>query len=354
MIGGSLVERSNHTLSNVSSLISSGTITIKPSGDIDDYFTFSTASDIPTITATGAASLGIGSDITLGANKIKFTHTTLLGDASYFKLQNPAEDDYRALYCHSIFLSTSTAAINFQAQAAALHTGGADGYYAKFNALDSGSVWAEVARWMSAADPYFQIGRDDTGVAVNAVTDMLVLQAGAGANNESAGFGLGLSIKLGNAASEVEERASIDVTLATATNGAEDANMIFNLMDGGAAPSAILTLTGADKSASFASYVSLTEMAAPGAGAANTARVYALEGAGDALTDLCAVFQDGTVDVFAQEATEPDSPIFQFPDNTCLGLTMRKPDRKTIQFVATFPDGRDFVMREIRYPTERW
>ena len=100
-------------------------------------------------------------------------------------------------------------------------------------------------------------------------------------------------------------------------------------------------------------YLTFLERAAPGAGAADTARVYAVVG-GDTLTDLAAVFQDGTVDIFAQEATDPDSPIFQFPDNTELKTIMRKPDRKTIQFVAQFPDGREFVMREIQYPNERW
>ena len=101
------------------------------------------------------------------------------------------------------------------------------------------------------------------------------------------------------------------------------------------------------------SYMEVTEMAAPGAGAANTARIYAVVDGGT-LTDLAAVFQDGTVDIFAQESTDPDSPIFQFPDNTELKTIMRKPDRKTIQFVTQFPDGREFVMREIRYPVERW
>ncbi len=120
--------------------------------------------------------------------------------------------------------------------------------------------------------------------------------------------------------------------------------------DGGSPTFAGLTLSGV---LDTTSYHEFTEMAAPGQGAANTARIYAFEGGG-ALTDLCAVFQDGTIDVFAQEATEPNSPIFEFPDNTQLVLTMRKPDRKTIQFVATFPDGRDFVMRELRYPVEKW
>ena len=47
-------------------------------------------------------------------------------------------------------------------------------------------------------------------------------------------------------------------------------------------------------------FLEFTEMSAPGAGAANTVRVYAVVDGGS-LTDLAAVFQDGTVDIFAQE-----------------------------------------------------
>jgi len=100
-------------------------------------------------------------------------------------------------------------------------------------------------------------------------------------------------------------------------------------------------------------YLTFLERAAPGAGAANEVRMYAVVG-GDTLTDLAAVFQDGTVDIFAQEATDPASPIFEYPDNTELKTIMRKPDRKTIQFVAQFPNGKEFVMREIQYPNSRW
>lgn len=111
---------------------------------------------------------------------------------------------------------------------------------AHYNALKAydvdaggGAAVVELARWQNANDPFFLIGRDDTGVATNAVTDMLVLQAGAGANNESTGFGYGISIKLGNAASEVEERASMDYALTTATNGSEAAKYTLNLMNAG-------------------------------------------------------------------------------------------------------------------------
>jgi len=47
-------------------------------------------------------------------------------------------------------------------------------------------------------------------------------------------------------------------------------------------------------------YLELTEIAAPGAPAGDKVRVYAVVGGGS-LTDLAAVFQDGTVDIFAQE-----------------------------------------------------
>jgi len=100
-----------------------------------------------------------------------------------------------------------------------------------------------------------------------------------------------------------------------------------------------------------AGFIDILEIAAPGAGAANTARIYAHEIAGNGgLTELCAVFQDGSIDVFATETTEPDSPIYRYPDNTELKLVMRRPDKKTHQFIAEFPDGTEFVMRELRHP----
>jgi len=102
------------------------------------------------------------------------------------------------------------------------------------------------------------------------------------------------------------------------------------------------------------SYMEFTEMSAPGAGAANKARIYALEGGGDALTDLCAVFQDGTVDVFAQESTPDDSPIFRYDDGTEFKSVLRKIGRDKVQFVAQFDDGTEFVMREKRWSRDRW
>jgi len=93
------------------------------------------------------------------------------------------------------------------------------------------------------AGSILQVGRDDTGVATGAVTNMLRLQAGSGSSNESAGFGLGISILLGNDASEVEERASIDFILTDATNGGEDVKIVWSLMSGGSAVAEKMSLT---------------------------------------------------------------------------------------------------------------
>ena len=95
-------------------------------------------------------------------------------------------------------------------------------------------------------------------------------------------------------------------------------------------------------------YFEVTETSAPGAGAANTARMYAVVG-GDTLTDLAAVFQDGTVDIFAQESTPLDSPIFTQASGVVVKRKMMKPHPGIIQFVEEYPNGKTFVTRELQY-----
>ena len=96
------------------------------------------------------------------------------------------------------------------------------------------------------------------------------------------------------------------------------------------------------------SYIEFTEMAAPGVGAANTARIYALEDGGT-LTDLAAVFQDGTVEVFAQEVTPLDAPTFRYPSNTMTEVVLKKPHPGLVQFFIKFPDGTLFPLKDIQY-----
>lgn len=95
-------------------------------------------------------------------------------------------------------------------------------------------------------------------------------------------------------------------------------------------------------------YIGLMERTAPGAGQANEARIYALQG-GDGLTDLAAVYQDGTVDVFSQETTPLNAPIFRYPSGTDIDFKMIKPHAGIIQFVAVFPDNTQFIIREFQY-----
>ncbi len=98
----------------------------------------------------------------------------------------------------------------------------------------------------------------------------------------------------------------------------------------------------------LAHYLEFSEMTAPGAGAANTARIYAVVDGG-ALTDLAAVFQDGTVAIFAQEVTPLDAPHFIHPSKTKVLLEMRKPHPGLVQFGYIYPDGSFLVDREIEY-----
>ena len=72
----------------------------------------------------------------------------------------------------------------------------------------------------------------------------------------------------------------------------------------------------------------------------------------NALTDLCAVFQDGTVAIFAQEATPLDSPIFTQPDNIEIKMVQLKPHPGIIQFAVKYPNGKTHVLKEIQYHNE--
>ena len=94
-------------------------------------------------------------------------------------------------------------------------------------------------------------------------------------------------------------------------------------------------------------YITFLERTAPGAGAANEVRVYAIVDGGS-LTDLAAVFQDGTVDLFAQETTPLDAPIFTQPSGTPAKLVLRKDHPGSVRLVAAFPQG-EFTIKQFEY-----
>ncbi len=162
------------------------------------------------------------------------------GDATTIYVRNAADNANASMLGYAF---TATAGF-YISNTGFLNTQEVNDYYAIFRCRDNDVGNVEVARLQNAADPYFMVGRDDTGVALNAVTDGLKLQMAGGTGNSSAGQGFGMPFLLGNAASETEERASIDVVLVTATNGAEDARFDFNVQAAGAAPSTILSLLG--------------------------------------------------------------------------------------------------------------
>ena len=95
-------------------------------------------------------------------------------------------------------------------------------------------------------------------------------------------------------------------------------------------------------------YLTFLERVAPGAGAANEARMYAIVDGGT-LTDMAVVFQDGTVDIFAQETTPLDAPIFTKPSGTIAKLVLKKDHPGSVKMVAVFPEGKEFVLKELEY-----
>lgn len=360
-----------------------GSITLKPSGDTDDYFTFAVASNIPTIYGTGAY-LRIGDAATtshslaseddlmvtgkLEVNGVFYPNAITLGgtvtggnqnlnNLGHIGLANEASLTTAIINADEEFTDTTNSAYQVMnldihlAKTSAVYTGILYGIYMPTRVLGTNTQnWTASPIGMTSYRSYLITTGGGTGTITGAA-NFWASTAFAGA---ACANWYGLYVETPTGASALANAYGIyisDMTKGTTLDygiyivGADTA-AIYVAADDIILASGNLQL--------LAGYAELTEMSAPGAGAANTARIYALEGAGDALTDLCAVFQDGTIDVFAQESTEPDSPIFKYPDNTELKTIMRKPDRKTIQFVAQFPNGREFVLRELRYPVERW
>jgi hypothetical protein len=159
-------------------------------------------------------------------------------------LRNAADNAYADLYAGTIRPYGTTLALYFPTSAAEIAAKDTDDGYVMGKTRDTSVGLVEIFRMVGAADPYFRVGRDDAGVALNAVTDGLYLQMAGGTGNSASGQGFGMPFLLGNAASETEERASIDCVLVTATNGAEDARFDFNVQAAGAAPATILSLLG--------------------------------------------------------------------------------------------------------------
>ena len=185
-----------------------------------------------------------GMNITNDGTKTTILGTTgdynRIGDAATTNHSLDSEDDLMvtgelevdgAIFFDGI-LSThghiySYATIAYKTSVGIFDANNADNSYITFRCKDNATAFVEVGGTFSAADPYWMFGRDDTGVALNAITDGLVLRMGGGTGNEAQGQGFGMAFNIGNASSEVEKRGAINCYLQTATNAAEDSQLHF-------------------------------------------------------------------------------------------------------------------------------
>lgn len=177
-------------------------------------------------------------------------------------------------------------------------------------------------------------------------------EAGLGAstksydNNTLAGYRAGYNLETGSGNVMVGQKAGYNETGSNTLYIDNSDTNALNALIYGEFDNDLLRINGTLQVSD--DYIELDEMTAPGAGAADTVRIYAVVDGGG-LTDLNAVFQDGTVDTFAQETTPLDSPIFTESSGTELTYKMVKPHPGLIQFVVEYPSGERFVMREIEY-----
>jgi len=96
-------------------------------------------------------------DITLGANKLKTT-TCLIKEVGAGRLgvRNIGDTDYEDLYVDNLSIDGY---LTFGGNARAIQTGDSDNHVLLFKARDNGVGLVEIARFVGAAEPYFQITR---------------------------------------------------------------------------------------------------------------------------------------------------------------------------------------------------
>ncbi len=156
--GGTIVVYHPYTMYMGSGIVSKGAFSIQTNNDTDDYLTFSTAANIPTITATGATYLAFGSDISIGAGKILTTSFIFKElDVNRVCIRNAADDAMGSLYVDALLL---TGNLNFAASTQSIVAPIADSDYLRIFAKINAGVSVEVARVANAAAPYFSTGSD--------------------------------------------------------------------------------------------------------------------------------------------------------------------------------------------------
>ncbi|MDP2158759.1 MAG: hypothetical protein Q8K68_13745 [Nitrospirota bacterium] len=197
--------------------------------------------DSPTIQGTVSAGTGLTMPAFTMSGVLKIADTApgvvlIARDGNQLQVKNATNTEN----AHITALSANLGGIYYELSAAGtFDTQNTDAAYVAMRTRDTGVGLAEVLRLVGAADPYLQIGRDDTGVALNAVTDMLVLQAGGGTGNIAANFGLGISVVLASDLSVMAERASLDFVVTNPTLATYEAKWVFGAATAGAVASIV-------------------------------------------------------------------------------------------------------------------
>lgn len=184
------------------------------------------------VTITNSNAINSAGDIYMGANKLKTTNLLLKeGSASTIYIRNLADNAYMNLRLDYLDfggdLRATAASCNLRMQ-------DADNASFTFMARDNTVGNVQVMKMVGAVDPYMLIGRSDTGVSTNTVTDQFYLQAGTGANNIAASFGLGLPIYLSSDLHVLAERAHLNWVVTNPTAATYATRLDMGLMAGGA------------------------------------------------------------------------------------------------------------------------
>lgn len=293
---------------SIGAISGAGVVSIVARANFSQYLTFSpTASNVPTLYGTGAylrvGDAAVTSHSLASEDDLMVSGKLEVNDTVYF--------DGAAEVHNYIHIVTS---------GQGLYGTYTNSGYTFIKAKDDSVGWAEIARLQSGTDPYFGIGRDDTGVSLNTVTDMLILQAGAGTNNEAVGQGLGTSWKLGNSASEVEERGSIDLVSTNATNGAEASKFNFSVMSGGSIVNPSLSLSA---------NTTATQLTVP-------ADLYIDTGASKTLVLTQPVYDDMMVDMSNVKTPASNAPVWTAYKSTEVPA-FSKTATNTLYFTAQVP-----------------
>jgi len=248
--------------------------------------------------------LTINGDLKIGANKIlTTTHYIYESSASQIGFRKISDNSNIGISAGTSNLSSlamgvgttysgniytngyGETAIVFTSVAMQLKSATNSTSYIQGSVWRTGAFYTEVVRMQSAANPYIQLGRSDTGVTTNVVTDSVYMQAGAGTNNITANFGLGVPIYLSSDLHVLAKRASLNWVVTNPTAATYATRLDIGLMTGGALTTP-LSIAGTGNvgigtstfDATATNTLTIYDGTAPAGGLANATQLYTTTG----------------------------------------------------------------------------